>query len=43
MSSKKLLKRKKIFIVDLNEKELLNLMKINGIEDVLIFNTRAKK
>ena len=39
----KLLKNgKKYFIVDLNEKELLSLMKINGIEDVLIFNTRAK-
>ena len=40
---KKLLKNgKKFFIVDLNEKELLSLMKITGVEDVLIFNIRAK-
>ncbi len=32
----------KIFVVDLNESELLSLMNIPGIEDVLIFNTRAK-
>ena len=39
----KLLKNgKKYFVVDLNKSELLSLMKIPGIEDVLIFNTRAK-
>ena len=39
----KLLKKgKKYFVVDLNESELLSLMKLSGIEDVLIFNTRAK-
>jgi ABC transporter substrate binding protein (PQQ-dependent alcohol dehydrogenase system) len=39
----KLLKKgKKYFVVDLNESELLSLMKLSGIDDVLIFNTRAK-
>ena len=39
----KLLKKgKKFFVVDLNEDELLSLMKIQGIEDVLVFNVRAK-
>ena len=39
----KLLKNgKRFFVVDLNEKELLSLMKITGIEDALIFNVRAK-
>ena len=39
----KLLKNgKNYFVVDLNKSELLSLMKIPGIEDVLIFNTRAK-
>ena len=39
----KLLKRgKKFFVVDLNENELLSLMKIPGIEKSLIFNIRAK-
>ncbi len=39
----KLLKKgKKFFVVDLNESELLSLMKIPGIEKALIFNTRAK-
>ena len=39
----KLLKNgKKYFVVDLNEDELLSLMKIPGIDDVLVFNTRAK-
>ena len=33
---------KKYFVVDLNEDELLSLMKIPGIDDVLVFNTRAK-
>ncbi len=40
---KKLLKKgKKFFVVDLNEGELLSLMKIQGVEDTLVFNTRAK-
>ena len=39
----KLLKKgKKYFVVDLNESELLSLMELSGINDVLIFNTRAK-
>ena len=39
----KLLKNgKNYFVVDLNKSELLSLMKIPGVEDVLIFNTRAK-
>ena len=39
----KLLKKGiKYFVVDLNESELLSLMKLSGIDDVLIFNTRAK-
>lgn len=33
---------KKFFVVDFNEDELLSLMKIPGIENVLIFNVRAK-
>ena len=32
----------KIFVVDFNETELLSVMSITGIDDVLIFNTRAK-
>ncbi len=40
---KKLIKDgKKLFVVDLSKNELLTLMNIPGIEDVLIFNTRAK-
>ena len=40
---KKLMKKgRKFFIVDLNEAELLKLMKIPGFENVIIFNTRAK-
>ena len=39
---KLLRKGKKYFVVDLNESELLSLMKLSGIDDVLIFNTRAK-
>ncbi len=40
---KKLMKKgKKFFVVDFNHNELLSLMKIPGIEEVLIFNTRAK-
>ena len=35
-------KGKKFFVVDLNEDELLSLMKIPEIDNVLIFNTRAK-
>merc|ERR1711991_538075 len=41
---KKLMEKgRKFFVVDLNEAELLTLMKIPGIENVIIFNTRAKK
>lgn len=40
---KKLIKDgKKLFVVDLSKNELLTLMNIPGIEDVLIFNARAK-
>ncbi len=39
---KLLQKGKKFFVVDLNEEELLSLMKIPEIDDVLIFNIRAK-
>ena len=40
---KKLMEKgRKFFVVDLNEAELLTLMKIPGIENVIIFNTRAK-
>ena len=40
---KKLMKKgRKFFIVDLNEAELLKLMKIPGFENVIIFNIRAK-
>ena len=43
MEFNKLLKKgKKFFIVDFNKDELLSLMKIPGVEDVLIFNIRAK-
>ena len=33
---------KKFFVVDLNQEELLSVMEIPGIEEALIFNTRAK-
>jgi ABC transporter substrate binding protein (PQQ-dependent alcohol dehydrogenase system) len=40
---KKLLTRgKKFFVVDLNHNELMSLMKIPGIDESLVFNTRAK-
>ena len=39
---KLLQKGKKFFVVDLNEDELLSLMEIPEIDDVLIFNVRAK-
>ena len=43
MSLKNFKKGKKFFVVDLNEDELLSLMKIPEIDDVLIFNTQSKK
>ena len=40
---KKLMKKgKNFFIVDLNNNELLSLMELPGINDVIIFNVRAK-
>ena len=39
---KLLQKGKKFFVVDLNEEELLSLMKIPEIDDVIVFNIRAK-
>ncbi len=40
---KKLMKKgKRFFVVDLNNSELLSLMQLPGIDDVLIFNARAK-